>query len=441
MTHTDPKDNQILKLQKENEKLKRQLTKFGKDKYGLFWFDVPEGFEDDVENKLPILEEVPKLAIKNKDDEPTHILIEGDNYHALTCLNYTHKGKIDVIYIDPPYNTGSDGFKYKDKRILDKYPDGTEVPVGHPLRHSYWLSFIYKRLGLAKGLLSHKGVLLCSIGEEELANAILILNQLFNYVSEPIVWLSKSVLNQNKVSKTSAICHEYILIASDYEVESKREVLDLTKNFEYLSQEEKNKIKNYPLSIILKKELSLYKINNVGRKKIILIPLSDYLIEKSYNKKSYNGHRFQKRTAQEGHGSQKYINLYKKITPSKEHLGVILDVKDKNNLGVKFVLDNSYFQSISNFPKVKMPSFLGFYQGGYAGYSTAKPLSLLERIIDKYSKDDSIILDFFAGSGTSLEAVNNLNKKDNGKRQIILVDNNENDTIPKILMKRIKKIL
>ncbi len=94
--HTDPKDNKILKLEKENERIKRELTKFAKDKYGLFWFDVPEGFDDDVENKLPILEEVPKLAINNKDGKPTHLLIEGDNYHALTCLNYTHKGKIDV---------------------------------------------------------------------------------------------------------------------------------------------------------------------------------------------------------------------------------------------------------------------------------------------------------------------------------------------------------
>src|SRR3989344_9512810 len=103
------KDNQILKLQKEVEKLKKSIKT---QKYGLIWADVPEAFEDDVESKLPVLEEVPKLAIKSKDDKPTHILIEGDNYHALTCLNYTHKGKVDVIYIDPPYNTGSDGFKY-----------------------------------------------------------------------------------------------------------------------------------------------------------------------------------------------------------------------------------------------------------------------------------------------------------------------------------------
>src|SRR3989344_4351441 len=146
MSHTDPKDNQIIRLGKQVEKLKKELTKFAKDKYGLFWFDVPEAFEDDVENKLPILEEVPKLAIKNNDGKPTHILIEGDNYHALTCLNYTHKENIDVIYIDPPYNIGSDGFRYKDKRILDQFPDGPEVPQAHPLRHTYWLSFMSKRL-------------------------------------------------------------------------------------------------------------------------------------------------------------------------------------------------------------------------------------------------------------------------------------------------------
>jgi adenine-specific DNA-methyltransferase len=63
-------------------------------------------------------------------------LIEGENYHALTCLNYTHKGKIDIIYIDPPYNTGSDGFKYKDKRFLDKFPDGSKISKEHPSRHS-----------------------------------------------------------------------------------------------------------------------------------------------------------------------------------------------------------------------------------------------------------------------------------------------------------------
>ena len=90
----EEKDNEILLLEKELAKLQNNIKK---QRYGLNWFDIPEAFEDDVENKLPLLKEDPKLAIENKDEKPTHILIEGDNYHVLTCLNYTHKEKIDVI--------------------------------------------------------------------------------------------------------------------------------------------------------------------------------------------------------------------------------------------------------------------------------------------------------------------------------------------------------
>src|SRR3989338_11209965 len=153
------KDNKILRLEKDLERMKKSLRN---ENYGLAWIDVPEAFEDDVENKLPIVKAVPKLDIKNKDGQPTHLLFEAENYHALTCLNYTHKGKVDVIYIDPPYNTGSDGFRYKDKRILDKYPDGADVLKDHPFRHSYWLSFMRKRLELANSLLSEKGFIFIS---------------------------------------------------------------------------------------------------------------------------------------------------------------------------------------------------------------------------------------------------------------------------------------
>jgi len=219
MPHTDHKDNQILKLQKENERLKKQLTKFGKDKYGLFWFDVPEGFEDDVENMLPILKEVPKLAIKSRDEKPTHILIEGDNYHALTCLNYTHKGKIDVIYIDPPYNTGNDGFKYKDKRILDKYPDGTEVPVDHPLRHSYWLSFMRKRLELARDILNETGTIFISIDDNELAQLKLLCDEVFgknNFIDILAVQMSTAQGEKIRAAKNGSIVKntEFCLIYS-----------------------------------------------------------------------------------------------------------------------------------------------------------------------------------------------------------------------------------
>ena len=76
--------DEIIKLKKELDRLKKSVKK---QKYGLVWMNIPEAFDNDVENKLPILKEVPDLAIKNNDGKPTTILIEGDNYHALTCLN------------------------------------------------------------------------------------------------------------------------------------------------------------------------------------------------------------------------------------------------------------------------------------------------------------------------------------------------------------------
>jgi len=168
--------NEIDRLQKQLE-IANNLVK--KAKYGLVWMDVPEAFEDDSENQMPVLEEVKEKAIINDDGKPTHILIEGDNYHALTCLNYTHKEKIDLIYIDPPYNTGKDGFTYKDKRIIDKFPDGSPIPKDHPLRHSYWLSFMYKRLDIAKWLLKDTGKIIISIDDNELSNLILLCSEVF----------------------------------------------------------------------------------------------------------------------------------------------------------------------------------------------------------------------------------------------------------------------
>jgi len=172
------------------KKLEVSNNRIKTEKYGITWLDVPEAFEKASENQLPILTEIKQKAVKNEDGKPSHILIEGDNYHTLTCLNYTHKGKIDLIYIDPPYNTGVSGrdiFRYKDKRVFDRFPDGTEVKKDSPLRHSYWLSFMFKRLELAKELLADDGAIFISIDDNEVANLKLIMNQIFgsdNFVGQ-----------------------------------------------------------------------------------------------------------------------------------------------------------------------------------------------------------------------------------------------------------------
>ena len=126
------------------QELIREIKKLKKrKKYGIVWEEKPEKVAELCKEKLPVLEEDKSKEIKTDGNKPINILIEGDNYHALSVLNYTHKGKIDVIYIDPPYNKGTgDKFIYNDK-IVDK---------DDAYRHSKWLSFMNKRLRLAKNL-------------------------------------------------------------------------------------------------------------------------------------------------------------------------------------------------------------------------------------------------------------------------------------------------
>lgn len=119
-------------LIKEIRKLKKRK------KYGIVWDEEKtEKVVERCKEKLPILKEVKDKEIKTGEDQATNILIEGDNYHALSVLNYTHRGKIDVIYIDPPYNTGSESFIYNDNRYVTVQEDD-------PYRHSKWLSFMEK---------------------------------------------------------------------------------------------------------------------------------------------------------------------------------------------------------------------------------------------------------------------------------------------------------
>ena len=153
-------------LAKEIEKKDKLLKK----KYGVVWEDKPEKIALFCKEKLPVLTEDKNKKIETDEERPVNILIEGDNYHALSVLNYTHKGAVDVIYIDPPYNTGNgEGFRYNDK-IVDSEDS---------FRHSKWLSFMGKRLKLAKNLLSKKGVIFISIDNNEFAQLKLLCDDIF----------------------------------------------------------------------------------------------------------------------------------------------------------------------------------------------------------------------------------------------------------------------
>jgi adenine-specific DNA-methyltransferase len=187
---------QLENLHKKYSALKKQK------KFGLV-FDPkePENVVVECETKLPVLEEVTERAIIVDDKQPTNILIEGDNYHALSILNYTHKGKIDVIYIDPPYNTGAKDWKYN-----NDYVDNEDA-----FRHSKWLSFMSKRLKLAKNLLTENGIICVTIDDYECPNLWLLMNEIFGYENH----LGTVVIRNNPKGRMTerkfSLVHEYAL--------------------------------------------------------------------------------------------------------------------------------------------------------------------------------------------------------------------------------------
>jgi adenine-specific DNA-methyltransferase len=441
------KDNKILRLEKEIERLKKSLKK---QHYGLVWMDVPEAFEDDVENKLPILKEVPALAIKSNDDKPTHILIEGDNYHALTCLNYTHKGKIDVIYIDPPYNTGSDGFKYKDKRILDKFPDGTEVPKDHPYRHSYWLSFMRKRLELAKGLLKRTGTFFVSINEDEFAQLKLLCDQIFG-LENYLTMFTIKVRHEERILKGDKDFHEvveYLLMyRSSPDYKTVKKIYDNTSVDEYVYQ------------IIEKNDNP--KVIKLGKKDVQVFEPGEYEVKKvapsAGNLKKINI----RGSLKEGNSSGRFYMAYIEDRRAK---GVLYRVPEMGNdkFGYRYFItpektsrvNGDYFQGvpldIKDTKEVPYPNFFDFekefnsvgYEGDVSFGGGKKPINFLNHFIKIGTTNKSaVILDFFAGSGSTAHAVMKLNEDDNGKRQFVLCTNNENNIMSDICYPRIKGVI
>ena len=136
-------------------------------KFGLVFDIHSEDLEDKMVQKVPVLIEDETLSIRNGGTQ--NYIIEGDNLPALKLLEKTRKGAIDIIYIDPPYNTGNKDFTYNDQYVdrEDKY------------RHSKWLSFMKKRLDIAKRLLSREGVIFVSIDDNELTPLNMLMMEIF----------------------------------------------------------------------------------------------------------------------------------------------------------------------------------------------------------------------------------------------------------------------
>ncbi len=474
------KDNQIFRLQKEVEKLKKSIKT---QKYGIVWADVPEAFEDDVENKLPVLEEVSKLAIKSKDDKPTHILIEGDNYHALTCLNYTHKGKVDVIYIDPPYNTGEDGFRYRDKRFIDKYPDGTEVPKDHPFRHSYWLSFMRKRLELARTLLSEKGVIIVHIDENEILNLGLLMDEVFEEKNSlgVVIW---NKMNPKGDALGVSAMHEYVLSYAKNKDEfllQKNTLLKRKENAEKILQKASTLFSKLGKRTVPESIKEVVRPFNYSKDKIkefeveYTLELVNTEFQSWLSKQPFSG----------GEKAYKYIDekgeVYRGVSmawPNKEKApdeyfiplvhprtkkkcpipkrgwrnppetmkallvkGMVLFGEDETKQPErKYLLKENLFENTTSI-------------FNYAGsdddllemleidFPYAKPVNVGKYFISAIHPNPKIVLDFFAGSGTTAQAVMELNNEDKKERQFILITNNENKIMTEACNPRLQRVI
>ena len=396
-------------------------------KYGLVWEDKPEDVEERLREELPVLKEVKDRAlISDQPDAPNHILIEGDNLEALTALSYTHEGKIDVIYIDPPYNTGNKDFVYN-----DSFVDSEDA-----YRHSKWLSFMSKRLKIAKKLLSDKGVIFISIDENELAQLRIVGDEVFlqrNFVGQ---WNWFKSATPPALSKKIKRNIEYILCWQKGDNNEKFKGIQKTSGSNDPFTKPQNTFKEllFPAnSITCKMDDGIYPPGTYGTDKFPNELLDDLVVEGGKNKYPI---RFKNRfiwiqeTLDENIKNNLYIELSKKLVLSYKRGDYAPEVPPNlidASLGVD-TTENAGRQLADLF-------------GGKVVFDYPKPVSLLKYVLNFPYGKDSTILDFFAGSGTTLHATMQLNAEDGGHRQCILVTNNENNICEEVTYERNKRVI
>lgn len=413
-------ENDLNTFTKE-ELIELYLKKQKREKLGLVW----EYTKEQRINKDTYLEEVPKYSIPMNENNSQNYLIEGDNYDSLGILKETHKGKIDTIYIDPPYNTGKT-FIYEDKKVNHE----------NSYKHSKWLSFMYDRLLLAKDLLSEDGKILISIDDYEQAQLKLMLDTIFgeeNFIGQ-LVWLYSrnsikdgelltTGVNFGKLKKTK----EYVLIyAKDQsKVQINRKELDEDSQIKNRVTKRGNKVHK----ILFKKGMrstlkeGVFKDKVGGDSETLKLHgdmiIKDYkLVEDVYISASYSipnvvRNLIDGKEVYDSYG-QKYLDIYLTNT------GVPYVVKEKKG--------ELYNDVISGFGGSSVGTREIFNIFGKNVFSYPKPLKFMEYLLKLSTDKNSIILDFFSGSGTTGHAVMELNKKDGGNRTFILCTNNEVST-------------
>jgi adenine-specific DNA-methyltransferase len=390
------------------KELVREINKLEKRrKYGVVWEEKPEKVAELCKEKLPILVEDKHKAISTDNQKPVNILIEGDNYHALSVLNYTHEGEIDIIYIDPPYNTGN----AKEWSFNDKYVDKEDT-----YRHSKWLSFMEKRLKLAKNLLKRTGVMFISIDDNEYSQLKLLCDKLLgekNFIANFI---------RKKKGTSTNVRGVQVSPQADYVLCYGRSAQSKLNPRIFSRRERKypfsDSVGKYRKEIIEKKDVGGYARETMK-----------FQILGQFPRK---GKRWQigEEKARELENKGRFV-LESGLVKLK-----IYDFEDKDTLSAQpNILENCGSTDSAQRMLDSILNKKGLFEN-------PKPVELtnhLTKIAEKGKQ--AIILDFFAGSGTTAQSVLELNKADNGQRRFILCTNNEGSICTDVCYPRIKKVI
>ena len=412
-----------LKKQHNDEMALMAINRIEKElsekKYGLIWEEHEEEIDKRLSDCIPVFSEIKEKEIIRTDlSNGFNFLLEGDNLHSLKLLEKTHKGRIDYIYIDPPYNTGGTDFRYEDS-IVGK-EDG--------FRHSKWLSFMRSRLEIAQRLLSDDGIIFISIDDIEMAPLKMLCDDIFgpeNHV-ETVIWKNKYGAGAKTVGFISV--HEYILCYS------KKPIVDLTSELDeegqsaYKKRDEKYETRGgYLTQPLMTTSLGdrpnlVYDIEYKGD---IIHPRKQWVWSKERLEEAIENNEVEFNKQSDGTYSVR----------AKKYL---YDENGEIRRGKPLTIFNGPFTQDGT-------REIREHFGTEDAFKFAKPSELIRKLIafeiNGKKNKDSIILDFFAGSGTTAQAVLEQNKKDGGNRHFILCTNNENDICEKVTYIRVKNMI
>ena len=384
-------------------------------KYGLVWERHEEAVDIQMRDNIPVFTECVDKEISTTTGG-VNFLLEGDNLHSLRLLEKTHAGRIDLIYIDPPYNTNNKEFIYD-----DSFVDKTDA-----FRHSKWLSFMHERLLLVKQLLSKNGSIFISIDSNEQAQLKLLCDEIFgeeNFV-DMISWFKKASPSNDAQYFSNDI--EYILVyARDKSVWRPHRLPLNEKQIKYYTNPDNDSRGPW--------NSATYTCNKSKEQRPSLYyPITNpYTGEEvwpketavwAYSKEQCEEHIKNNMLFWGVDGKAKYPRFKKFLS---NHQGVV-------NRTLWHYDDVNHTQGAS--AELKSLDIIGF--------ATPKPTRLIDRIIRIASEDNSIILDFFAGSGTTAHAVLKYNHDhESSNRKFILCTNNENNICEEVTYERIKRVI